>query len=189
MVGALGETSDSHQTRSRHSEVPLGSLDWVRWKCEAAINKPIHKQIHPAFTQWEPLSLRPPSNSIYAFSHSLTSQQPEINSGLSNPNLSPFPLIGVGQAPGLCSKEMQPRDTGPALTFCGNILRNPEASLYHMTRNIHINFSVHWLKHLVSTLLRSFWNENTSSVLVDNKDQEINNKLCSIGDNVLISHL
>lgn len=104
MVGALGETSDSHQTRSRHSEVPLGSLDWVRWKCEAAINKPIHKQIHPAFTQWEPLSLRPPSNSIYAFSHSLTSQQPEINSGLSNPNLSPFPLIGVGQAPGLCKK-------------------------------------------------------------------------------------
>lgn len=58
---------------------------------------------------------------------------------------------------------MQLRDTGPALTFCGNILWNPEASLYHMTRNIYINFTVHWLKHLVSTLLRSFWNENTSS--------------------------
>lgn len=28
-----------------------------------------------------------------------------------------------------------------------------------------------------------------AAVLVDNKDQEINNELCSIGDNVLISHL
>lgn len=54
---------------------------------------------------------------------------------------------------------MQLRDTGPALTFCRNTLWNPEASLYHMTRNIHINFTVRWLKHLVSTLLRSFWNE------------------------------
>lgn len=73
-------------------------------KTDPSINKSI--QHWP----WrEPPSLQPPSNSIYDCSHSLTSQQPEINSGLSNPNpssSSPSPKLAELQGP--VSKEVQP---------------------------------------------------------------------------------
>lgn len=69
----------------------------------------------------------PPSNSIYDCSHSLTSQQPEINSGLSNPNLSSSPSPKLAKLQGSVSKETQPSDAALALSRCWNVPLNTEA--------------------------------------------------------------
>lgn len=109
-------------------------------KTDPSINKSIQH------LPWrEPPSLQPPSNSIYDCSHSLTSQQPEINSGLSNPNLSsssPSPKLAKLQGP--VSREAQPRDPAPARSRCWNIpLNTQRPTLYHGTRNTLVNFIIH----------------------------------------------
>ena len=106
MTGAREEDFwDTDTNGSRHWASPLGSTNSKRWRREAAENRPVHKQIHPALTlartSESTTSLKLylwllPQSHIWTARNKLRALKPK-----------PFlllPLTQAGRAPGPCEQ-------------------------------------------------------------------------------------
>lgn len=92
------------------------------------------------------------------------------------PQPLPSPLIELAKLQGSVSKDAQPSDTVPALSYRWSALPSPEAPLSTPSQPQSVSTDGHIQNHTVKKLL------------IDNQDQLINDEqLFGIGDNVLIT--